>query len=161
MPSIRSAARALIFRGEKILLTRCQRDGHEFYLLPGGGQQLGETLEETVVRECREEIGVEVEVIRLRFVRDYIPASDAFSYLTSSETTHQVEHFFECRVPESDELLGGSEPDPNQLAVEWLDAAALSAARVYPEGLARVLDPQRSASLPVYWADSGRSPAGS
>lgn len=154
MSSIRSAARALIVRSDKILLTRCQRDGYEFYLLPGGGQREGETLEETVVRECHEEIGVEVEVIRLRFVRDYIPASGDFSYLTVSEARHQVEHFFECRVPQHYDPLAGREPDAAQLAVEWLDAEALSAvSRVYPAGLARVLDAEHFASLPVYWRE--------
>ena len=155
MSSIRSAARALIVRRDKILLTRCRRDGQEFYVLPGGGQQEVETLEEAVIRECREEIGVEVEVRGLCFVRDYIPAPGAFSYLDVSEAKHQVEHFFECDVPAGYEPEKGSEPDPLQVSVEWLGVEALSGGRVYPPGLERVLAGEPLDSLPVYWRETG------
>ena len=97
MGQIRTAARAIIVRQGRLLLTHCQDERGEWYTAPGGGQIEGESLPETLVRECREEIGVEVEVAGLRYVRDYIVAQHDFSYL--DKATHQLELFFECTVP--------------------------------------------------------------
>jgi len=45
--------------------------------LPGGAQELGETVFETAVREAREETGLEIEVIGLVDVVDSIRRDDA------------------------------------------------------------------------------------
>jgi 8-oxo-dGTP pyrophosphatase MutT (NUDIX family) len=47
-------------RGE--ILLQCRRDTGQ-WALPGGAQNLGETPAECAVRECREETGVEAQVI--------------------------------------------------------------------------------------------------
>ena len=54
---------ALIFREGEILLA-LRRD-IEWWNLPGGGLEIGETVEEGVCREVREETGLEVEVDHL------------------------------------------------------------------------------------------------
>lgn len=54
----RSAAYALIVRDQRLALMR-QGDKLD---LPGGGIEAGETPEEAVIRECREEAGFEVTV---------------------------------------------------------------------------------------------------
>ncbi len=148
MFSIRTAARALIVRDERVLLTRCLREAQEFYLLPGGGQRPGESLRQTVARECREEIGTDVEVGALRFVRDYIPPEEGFSYL--SEAPHQVEHIFECRVSADYRPSEGVEPDSSQVGVEWLPLEAMTRIRVYPGWLPEALQADRLEPLPVY-----------
>jgi ADP-ribose pyrophosphatase YjhB (NUDIX family) len=51
---------ALIFDEESILLS-LRRD-IDWWNLPGGGMELGETVDEAVCREVREETGLEVEV---------------------------------------------------------------------------------------------------
>src|SRR6266581_6377964 len=51
---------ALIFDDERILLA-LRRD-IDWWNLPGGGMEHGETVEEAVRREVREETGLEVEV---------------------------------------------------------------------------------------------------
>ena len=149
---IRSAARALIVRDGRVLLTRCVYEGSEFYLLPGGGQNPGESLRQTVARECREEIDTEVEVGALRFVRDYIPSETGFSYL--SEAPHQVEHIFECQVPEGYRPGGGVEPDSTQVGVEWVEIDRVPGIRVYPGWLMTALQAEDPDSLPVYQGDA-------
>jgi len=151
MGEVRTAAKALIVRDGRVLLNHCRDETGDWYALPGGGQRTGETLFETVVRECREEIGAEVEVVGLRFVRDLIVANHSFTYL--EEAPHQVEHLFECRVPEDYEPACGPGPDSTQVGVVWLDAEMLARVRVYPGLLRDVLDSGRSARLPVYWGD--------
>ena len=151
MGHIRSAARALIVREGRLLLAHYRKSGYDFYAAPGGGQAEGETLPETLVRECREEIGAEVEVSGLRFVRDYIVVGDSFSYL--DESVHQVEHFFECRVPSTYQAGNGPSPDTHQVGVIWADARALESLPVYPARLREVVDPDRAAEMPVYLGD--------
>ena len=57
----RVAVSALIFDGERILLA-LRRD-IDWWNLPGGGMELGETVEEAVHREVREETGLLVAVV--------------------------------------------------------------------------------------------------
>lgn len=151
---IRTAARAIIVRKGRLLLTHCRDARGEWYTAPGGGQIEGENLPETLVRECREEIGVEVEVVGLRYVRDYIVAQHEFSYL--DKATHQLELFFECTVPANYRAQNGPSPDSCQVGVIWAGTEALQTLRVYPERLRDVVKPGAlgaTGGLPGYWGD--------
>lgn len=59
-PRVRVAAVILI--GGKLLLVRQRKGGEPYYLLPGGGVNRGETLEQALRREVREETGLECSV---------------------------------------------------------------------------------------------------
>ena len=59
---IRPGARALIIKDGKILLS--YETNTDVYMSPGGGLEEGESLEECVIRELREEAGYEVKPIR-------------------------------------------------------------------------------------------------
>lgn len=63
----------VIFRDDEVLLAeRGKRPSQNFWSIPGGAQELGETVEETGVREIREETGLEIEVLGLVDVIDSI-----------------------------------------------------------------------------------------
>lgn len=49
--------------GGRLLMIR--RTDNDLYAVPGGAQEVGETISQAVVREVREETGIEVEVIGL------------------------------------------------------------------------------------------------
>jgi NAD+ diphosphatase len=63
-PRISPAVIMLISRGKELLLARAHRFPESFYSVLAGFVEPGESLEETVIREVREEVGVEVKDVR-------------------------------------------------------------------------------------------------
>ena len=57
-------AAALIFRGGRLLITQRHADSHlgGLWEFPGGKREAAETFEQCLVREIREELGVEISV---------------------------------------------------------------------------------------------------
>ena len=77
--------RAVIFNDEnEILIEHGTTSETDFYNLPGGGVLFREKLEDCLVREIKEETGLDVKVDRLLWVRDFL---DQFP-------NHSVEVFF-------------------------------------------------------------------
>jgi 8-oxo-dGTP diphosphatase len=113
---IRVNVAAAIVRENQILAIEYDDESGLHYNLPGGGVEEGETLEEAVLREVREEAGVEVEIGRLLMVWEYVPTRENFRY----GTQHKVGLIYEAH------LLSGQEPDvthrydSHQTGVHWL-----------------------------------------
>ncbi|NOQ37056.1 MAG: NUDIX domain-containing protein [Methylococcaceae bacterium] len=120
---IRNAVRAVIIRNQQILLLLKEGgDNGEHYALPGGAQEVGETLEQTLIRECIEEINSPVTVGEL------IHAADFFKYKTPPQphVRHQLELLFFCSVPDDYQPQNGGHPDKHQVDVEWIDLDTLT-----------------------------------
>lgn len=49
--------RALIIEEDKILLIKRVKANLSYFVIPGGGVEAGESNEEALIRECREELG--------------------------------------------------------------------------------------------------------
>ncbi|WP_246070554.1 NUDIX domain-containing protein [Paenibacillus kobensis] len=110
MKPIRNSAKAIIIEDGKVLLTKNQDDNGFFYLFPGGGQEQGEQLSDAVYRECIEEIGQQVVVGDLIYVREYIGKNHEFAAWDSE--IHQVEFYFKCSLKTNNATFdNGCNPD--------------------------------------------------
>lgn len=145
MRPIRTAAKAIIIEDGMLLVTENRDDQGVFYLLPGGGQEPGETLPEALVRECAEELCCRVEVEDLVLVRDYIAANHEFS--VEEPDMHHMEFMFRCTLADGAEPCSGPCADNWQIGVRWLPLSDLHRHRLYP---AAMVEPLRRL------ADSGR-----
>jgi 8-oxo-dGTP pyrophosphatase MutT (NUDIX family) len=132
--AVRLSVKAIVVRDDALLVLRCRDDDGDWYLLPGGGQERGETVHEALQRECREEIGCEVQIHRLRFIRDYIAGHHEFADVDDS---HQVELMFECTL--LSEPTEASTPDLAQVGYAWLPMHDLGSHRLYPRALVSAL----------------------
>ena len=98
----------------------------EWYIMPGGGQDVEELLPEAVGREVAEEMGLHVEVKDLAFVIEGL----------HGENFHRIDLVFIC------ECIGKVEnailqSDTNQVGYDWLDIKTLNTAPLYPSKLRR------------------------
>lgn len=71
-PAIRIRVAACVTEGERLLLVQHQKRGRRYWLLPGGGVELHETLTAALRRELMEETGLSIEVGRLVIVCEVI-----------------------------------------------------------------------------------------
>ncbi len=144
---IRNSVRALIVRKDQVLLLRKGgRNGVQRYVLPGGGQDRGETLHDCVLRECMEEIDVKVAIVGLAHV------ANAFKPLDAKRVSYrqQVEFIFHCEVPKSYKPRQGSKPDKNQVGVEWVGLRRLDKIDLRPPGMVKLIRLAATGKGPIY-----------
>jgi ADP-ribose pyrophosphatase YjhB (NUDIX family) len=105
MPNaIVAAASAVVVNDEhKILLQR--RNDNDLWSLPGGAMEIGESIAQTVLREVKEESGLDVELVRL--VGIYTDPRHVIAY-SNGEVRQQFSICFACRVI-GGELRAGDE----------------------------------------------------
>jgi len=146
LPEKRNATRALIIKHDKVLLLRkVYENGKERFALPGGGQDTGESLKQTLSRECIEEIGALVKVGELIHVVDVIKLRDSHP----PTKRHLIEFIFECTLEEGYVPKNGSHPDTHQVEVVWVDIVNLVDLSLSPEYL--------SAFIPSYKNDTNET----
>lgn len=112
---MRSRSAALVVKDGRILLVKMRAFGREFYTLPGGGIEQGETPESAAVRELKEECGVNGRVVRpLNTVR---------------HRNGDIEHVFLVELENGHEATLGSDPESeeqNLIGVYWKGLNELS-----------------------------------
>ncbi|WGH77748.1 NUDIX hydrolase [Jannaschia ovalis] len=139
MPSrpIRLAARAVLVHRDRLLLVNAYPPEVDsaLWCAPGGGAEAHEGLPATLVREVREETGLEVRVDAPCLVNEFHdPERD----------WHQVEVFFRCRLRRG------------ELDADWQDPEGIVTRRRWVARDEMVALQFRPLSLPaVAWEDGG------
>jgi len=122
--------RALIIEDEKVLLMHRFKNGHEYWVFPGGGiDDTDKSLEEGLKRECLEELGVVIEVGDLLMEKFYV--------LDNSQG--QIQYFYNCKII-SGKVGTGTGPEWNGRDIEkygtyevvWMPVLELKDKTVYP-----------------------------
>lgn len=76
------AARAIIFEGNKILVMHRNKYGSQYFTLIGGRINDDETIEDGLVREVKEETGLDVTSAKLVFIEEHpAPYNDQYIFL--------------------------------------------------------------------------------
>ena len=104
---------------DQILLVLHQKDGRHYWLLPGGGVEVGETLADAARREVREETGYDVEVGRLILICESLEPGGR----------HLVNLVFAGRIT-AGELRPGR--DHRLVDARWSAVADLPSLEMYP-----------------------------
>lgn len=150
---VRTAAKAVILRDGHLLTIKVKDllyQGRVYYALPGGGQDPGENLHETLRRECLEEVGAVVDVGDLLYVREYIGPNHEYAAVDGE--FQQIDLIFACKLVDDTHLGNGSAPDDRQLAVEWLRLDRLDEYYFRPQTLIPLLQ-QLPRRQPTYLGD--------
>jgi len=109
---------AVILREGKVLVTRRPPGAHlaGFWEFPGGKKENGESLEECLGREIREELGVGIHLERHLLTREH-----------EYETKHVTLHFYLCAVE------GQGEPRAREgQEIRWASQEELASLRFPP-----------------------------
>lgn len=116
-------ATALITRDSKVLLIHRRKNGEEYWVFPGGGVEEGETWEQALVREVKEELNLEVLNHEL-----------AFMDLNSKDGNEHPYYF--CKVSEGTAEIVGEEKDRNSpenfYELVWIPVSELEHMNLVP-----------------------------
>lgn len=139
---INDRAAVLVVDNGCILLIHRRKKGRDYYVVPGGSMEPGETPEEAGVRELKEETGLTVKLA---------------GKLCSFDNEEHTEHSFLATDPYGELRVGGPEREQqspeNQYGLEWIGADRLRIINLQPIQLRRICesllaDPTRQTGAP-------------
>jgi 8-oxo-dGTP diphosphatase len=153
MDPIRTSAKAVIIEHGRVVAVKKQDEHGVFYILPGGGQEPGETLVEALRRECQEELRADVSVGDLWVMREYIARHHEFA--AQHPEVHQIEFMFLCSLADGVTVVDAPLVEDQQLGVEWLELEGLERSRLYPKALRALIAGlgRRAGRLTIYLGD--------
>lgn len=114
-------------RGEVLLI---ERTDNGLWALPGGAQEIGESVKDAVRREVREETGIEVEVTRLTGI--YSDPAHVIAY-DDGEVRQEFSLCFAAQA-----ISGSLRPSSESRQVKWIAPEQVDALNIHPSMLLRI-----------------------
>ena len=127
----------IVFKDGKVVLVKHENSFNGiYYLLPGGGLERDETIEECTLREVKEEIGLDVEVKTLTYYEDVISKDD-----------HTLHLIFKCKI------IGGKienlDPDKKVKEIVFMDEDEFKKVKFFPKKLKEILFRDKESNIPI------------
>lgn len=118
----RQRAGVIIICDGQVLLMRRRKYGRKYYVVPGGGVEDGETIQEAAIREAKEETGLDVTIAEK---------------LCVFNNKGQPEHYYLADNFEGETCLGGPElerqSNQNTYCLEWVPLSRLDDIPLVPK----------------------------
>ena len=139
------------FRDGHVLVHRAEHEA--FWSFPGGRAEVGETSVDTLRREMREELGVDVEIGRLLWTVENFFRYEARHY-------HEIGFYYAMTLPASfpfhaTDIVHRNRDGKNDLEFKWVPAtvAALRALDIPPYFIAEDIETLPETSRHLVWRD--------
>ncbi|WP_422657603.1 NUDIX hydrolase [Paenibacillus sp. EC2-1] len=119
----------IAIQNNRVLLHTTQTD--DFWNLPGGRVEFNESTDQTIVREFKEELDIDVRIKELFFVNE-----DFFEY--DGKRYHEIGFYYLIDLPEGHELTRTDEEflgieEGGKLIFKWFPLEQLDQLHVYPD----------------------------
>lgn len=146
---MRNSAKALIVRDGKILLNRCTSRFGPYYALPGGGQEIGETLPDALVREVAEETGYDIRPERMCGIYEIVQNQ------CGNCVNHKIYFYFTCRML-SNACTEPTVTDQFQTGSEWVELDKLGETCLFPQAVREAIPAMLSGEKELIYIGSDR-----
>lgn len=123
-------------------LLMIRRTDNDLYAVPGGAQEIGETIAQTVVREVREETGITVDVTGL--IGIYSDPAHVISF-SDGEVRQEFSLCFRARPIEGEPRTSSESKE-----VLWVEPAELADLNVHPSIRLRIQHGFENRTEPFY-----------
>lgn len=120
----RNRSAGIVMRDGKVLVMHRVNKGDEYWVFPGGGQEEGETPDQTAVREIDEETTVKVSAGKLLYHITWDTGEENFFYLCEYESG-------EPRLREDSEEYEKSKGGEQIYEPMWIEIDKLSGLKLY------------------------------
>ena len=128
----RYRAAAIIIEDDCVLMAYNNRD--DYYYSIGGGVHLGETSEEAVIREVKEETGIAYEIDRLAFVNECLFHGDG---ILEGKECHGIELYYLMKPKNDQQVCSGCRTGVTTYNAEeyvrWIPIKDLGKYKIFPE----------------------------